>query len=196
MEIKIPKIKSLVTLFILSAILTIYLTSSVFSAETATGTVPLNFTVAQLLSVTKSTEMTTGILFGSISPDNTFHAARNNTAGAGGGTQYNWTIDTSSTSNAAFYNKLSAAITCTGGTCTFQVSGSSTSGTAGFSTNSTFSETAYTAIGNCNNIDKNGGNCWTRYFLNVSIGVASGDYGTATSYAYCANATSGSTACS
>lgn len=169
----------------------------VFSAEYQSGTVPLNFTVAQLVSITRSAEMINGIIFGSVNPNSNGNPARNNSNYVGGtnSTAYNFTVDASSTSSAMFNNKLTASITCTGGTCTYNVGGSSTGNWTEFSTNSTFDDTEYTAIGNCGTIAA-GSNCWTKYYLDVSSGVSSGDYGGATAYTWCGNATTGSTTCS
>jgi len=147
---------------------------------------------AVTISISLSTELTNGILFGIVSPNSNNNPARNNTNCAGG-TCYYFTVDGSSTSSASFHNKLSSAITCTGGTCTTYVSGSSTSSTSGFSANSAFNSN-FIAIPNCDSIAISG-NCWTKYFLDISSGVTSGNYGSGTSYTYCANATLGSTVC-
>jgi len=145
------------------------------------------------ISVSLSTALSQGILFDKVDISSSGNPARNNTAGTGGATQYSFTLDSSSTSSASFYNKLTSALVCTGGTCTTKVSGSSTGSNSGFGSNTTF-DTSYVGISNCNSITA-GNNCWTRYYLNVSAGVSPGNYGDNTKYTWCANATSGSTAC-
>jgi len=195
MKIKIPIVKSLIAVFVLSSVSVIYFTGLAFSDETATGTLPLNFTVAQLISIIPSTNMTDGITFSSVNANTNGNPALHNSDGDSGGSTSYWTVDATTSSDAAFWNKLTAPITCTGGTCTYHVSGSNATATTDFSANSTFDNTKYTAIGNCTVVAVSS-SCYGRYFLDVSTGVSSGDYGGATAYTYCANATTGNTACS
>jgi len=197
MRVKIPvkyipfSVLALVSLVVAYAIFG----TSVLSAESASGTTTLNFTIVQSISVTPSVALTDGIIFGTISPNTNYNPALNNTGCAATTSGcYNWTIDSTTSSNVAFFNKLAAAITCTGGTCAFTESGSNTyPGNTGFGTNTSFS-TQYVNVSSCYNIAA-GSFCYARYYINVSSGVTSGDYGGANKYGYCVNSTVGATAC-
>jgi ribosomal protein S11 len=162
-----------------------------FGNENVTELTYLTLSEVQTISVTLSTTLSSGILFGTVAPNTSGNPAQNNTNCAGGGTCYNFTVI--STSNVSFYNKLTSTITCTGGTCAFYVSGSDNNSNSGFSGNSTF-DTNYVGIENCNAI-ANGNNCWIRHFVDVSSGVISSNYGDNSKYTWCANATVGYTPC-
>jgi hypothetical protein len=163
----------------------------VFSAESQSGTIPLNFTVAQTISISMGAALTNGIWFGTVNPNTIGNPGLNNTNCNNSGTCYNFTVTASST--VAFWNKLNAPITCTGGNCYYNVTSGNVNNTY-FTTNTTFSATAYTSLVNCTAI-ASGSSCWTRYWLDLTSGVASGAYGTATSYAWCANTTAGAATC-
>jgi len=154
----------------------------------------LTTSATKSISITVSTALTDGIIFGNIISGTSGSPALNNSGcGATTSTCYNFTVDASSTSSTGFFNKLATAITCTGGTCAFMESGSNTyPGTASYGANTTFS-TTYVAISNCNSVSA-GSHCYVRYYLSPSS-VNSGNYGGAGKYSYCANATDGTTAC-
>jgi len=185
-------------ILIISAILMFLLLSTLVFAPSgndyASGSTFLNATITQFVSITPSTALTENILFDTVYPASSGNPARNNSEGAGGGTQYNLTVDSSTTGSINFWNKI-AALTCTGGNCYVNESASTTDETTGWSSNTTVG-TSISIMGNstvnCTSVAADG-NCWIRYYLDVSTGVTSGNY--STTYTYCGNSTAGSAEC-
>jgi hypothetical protein len=194
MKIKM-NLKTLVCISILLALLpvAIVLADSITGQEYAVGTTPLNVTVVQYVSITPSAGIIRGILFGTVYANSYGNPAENDTTGPGGGTEYNLTVDPSTTSNINFFDKTPTDLSCTGGTCTDFNRASRTSATGPWTANYTIGiEWKNIAGTECSNIPP-GGSCYIQYFLNVSSGVISGVYNT--TYYYCGNATSGNATC-
>ena len=154
---------------------------AISGSNQATGSTPINVTVQQWISVTPSSAITWGIRFGTINASSTGNEALNDTTGPGGGTDYNFTVDSASTSNVDFYHKLNETFS----NMWVNESASVTNATHGFSTNTEVDAT-YSIIGdastNCSNIAANN-NCWIKYYMDVGT-VSSGTY--ERTYEYCA----------
>jgi len=169
--------------------------AQVSGAEYTVGSTNLTATVQQYISLIPSEALAAGINFGTIYSGTTGNPALNNSNGVDGGTAYNITVDSSTTVSVNFWHKLESDLPCAGGTCTVRASASKTNATHGFSTNETV-ETTWKVIGNstvnCTDVSP-GGNCWIKYYLDVSSGVVSGTY--QTTYWYCGNATTGTATC-
>jgi hypothetical protein len=182
-------ILSTILLFLITAVSVFGITGN----DYASGTTNLNTTVVQFVSLSPSTGLTQGIMFDTVYVNTAGNPARNNSAETNGGTQYNISVDSSTNGDINFWNKI-AAMTCTGGNCYVNSSSSQTNETYDWSANVTVN-TNIGRMGNstsCANVAA-GGNCWARYWLDVSTGVTSGNY--TTTYTYCGNSTSGTAAC-
>ena len=128
---------------------------------------------ANIVEITLSQTLSNGIIFGYVVPDTIGNPARNNTSGPTGETEYNVTVGAGSTNNIDFYVKLNE--TFESGIYVNE-SSSTSSATAGFSTNTTV-DASWSILGNttsnCTNIVVNG-NCWMRLYFDVVSGVSSG----------------------
>jgi hypothetical protein len=123
--------------------------------------------LVNIVEITLSQAFLKGIIFGTATPNTMNNPAINNTSGSSGETEYNVTVGSSSTNNIDFYVKLNQ--TFEAGIIINETS-STNSGSSGFSTNTTISD-SWSLLGNttsnCTSIT-NGNNCWIRFYFNVS----------------------------
>jgi len=141
------------------------------------------------ISISISPSLSSGILFGTVSPNTNDNNATNNTNGPGGGTAYNITIDTSTTVNVDLYhdangNMISGSSSIGIGNVTHQANTTSNTGNNLIPSSSVALSTTYSIIGSnvCQNLGINI-NCWIAYWLDVPSAQLPGDYNT--TYEYC-----------
>jgi len=158
--------------------------------EYATGSTTLNVTVKQYIAISVSQALQDGIRFGVVYANTNGNPALNNTSGPNGGTEYNITIDSSTSSDVNIFDAISAQL-CTN--CDVKHSTNITQADGDvWTTNTSITVTDYDALGNCNNLSP-GSNCWIRYYLDVGSNVQSGDY--QVTYCWCVNSTVGQATC-
>ena len=149
------------------------------------------------ISISLSTALINGIMFGTINPSTNDNPALNNTNGPGGGTAYNITIDSSTTVNVDLYNDASGNLVSGSyiigiGNVTNQANTTSNTGNNLVAAGSIALSTIYSIIGSiCQNLVANS-NCWISYWLDSPTAQPPGSY--TTTYKYCAvqNGTSSS----
>lgn len=131
-----------------------------------------------IIAITPSTALTQGILFNILSSNTIGNPAINNSIG-----YYNITIDPSSTVSVDIYTNLSSVFDSG---IYVNESSSTTSETSTFSTNTTITG-SWTILGNstynCTALNDNA-NCWIRFFMDVALGVSSGNKNR--TFSYCA----------
>ncbi len=155
--------------------------SSPFSYTTTTPPV--------FISISISPALMNGIMFGTINPGTNDNPAINNTNGAGGGTAYNITIDSSTTVNVDLYNDASGNLVSGSyiigiGNVTHQANTTSNTGDNLVAAGSIALSITYSIIGSiCQNLLANS-NCWISYWLDSPTVQPPGSY--TTTYKYCA----------
>jgi len=174
--------RNILTIFGLASLLTFVLfTTSVYAPTSETGNTTLNASVVVFVDIIPSTQLDTGIFFGAVDSNTIGNPAQNNTNCAAG-TCYNISVDSGSNVNIDFYHDLTAVLAAT---MYVNESASTTSNTAGFTTNTTVA-TSYSIIGNttvnCTAITASN-NCWIKYYLDVASGTSGG--AKTTTYEYC-----------
>ena len=195
----------LILLVILALTVLTFLFNSGRPAEYANGTVKMNVTVGQFISITLSPALQSGIQFGQVSAGTNNNMALNDTTGGGNCTAYYITNDPSSTSSVNMWHKASSHLTYGSnviliGNVTHEANQTSN----GVNVNMTLTQDgnyqltlSYAKIGGapapCDNVPA-GGSCYIAYWLDVPSGIPSGVY--ETNYYYCANSTLGTAICS
>jgi hypothetical protein len=141
------------------------------------------------ISISISSALQSGIMFGTINPDTNDNPALNNSNGPGGGTAYNITIDASTTVNVDLYhdatvNLVSGSYIIGIGNVTHQANTTSNTGNNLVAAGSTALSTTYSIIGSiCQNLLANS-NCWISYWLDSPTAQPPESY--TTTYKYCA----------
>jgi len=136
-----------------------------------------NVTVNKYVAIGLSTNLTEGILFGTLDPGTNDNNATHNYDGSGGGTTYWVTISSDSNVNVDVCIKDNAPLTKLGGTDTIPNSGytwnCSTSATEPALPGTAIS-TTYTKT-DCTNVAP-GNNVYFRFWLDIPTAQAPGDY--------------------
>ncbi|MEM2117234.1 MAG: hypothetical protein QW754_05860 [Thermoplasmata archaeon] len=158
------------------------LTQITNSAEYQTGSTTMNVTVRGYVAISASTCLTGGITFGTLDPNTNGNNATCNTNGPSGGTNYNLTVDPSSTVNINFTHSSNRTNLISGGD-TIPISNvkyhsSSTSNTDSnlynYGTAISLSN-SWGGLENCGNLG-DGQNCWITYFIDIPSSTPPGNY--------------------
>lgn len=165
----------------------------------------MNATVGQVISITLSPALQTGVQFGEVSTGTNNNMALNDTTGGGNCTAYYITNDASSTSAVNMWHKASGHLTYDSNTILIgNVTHEANQTYNGVNVNMTLTHDgnyqltlSYSKIGGtpapCDNVPA-GNSCYIAFWLDVPSEIPSGVY--ETYYWYCANSTLGTAACS
>ncbi|MCS7106021.1 MAG: hypothetical protein NZ942_01765 [Candidatus Aenigmarchaeota archaeon] len=168
------------------------------SQEAVSGSVTINATVGQAISISLSQELQAGIRFGQVSPGTNNNKAIGN---SGQSTNYSIQVDSSSTSPVNFWHRAAGNLMSGNnfiglGNLTHEANTTSDGSNLVGNDGQYQLTTTYTKIGGtpgpCDNTPPNS-NCYLAFWLDVPLGIPSGVY--STTYYYCANATQGTASC-
>jgi hypothetical protein len=203
------RIKVSSSLLIAASILTsLALIALVMAAESSSGNVVMNATLTYQISITPSSSITRGILFGSVGGGSSNNMAQNDSTGTGNVTQYSLAADAANTDTTELYhyapdmNKQGSSPNLNIGNVTHEANKTTPNNGSNVNMTNTARHnygqhkmtTSWAQIGkgNCTAVAA-GSTCYIAYWLNVPAALSSGTYNT--TYYYCGNATNGATAC-
>lgn len=162
------------------------------SATTQTGTTVMNVTIRGWVSLSASTNLTTGIVFNdSDSGTEGNNATANWGEGQNGGSGYNLTVNSETTVTINFTQTSNRSNLTTGtyildiGNVTTNSNSTKDNGT-NLPTNESATALEYLSwrgMEDCEGIAETGGHCWITYFLGVPTDQAPGSY--ETGYCWC-----------
>jgi len=179
----IGKIGLLGTLVFLGTILVVFfgVSYNALSAEYQTGTTTMDVTVRGYVSISVSTNITSGITFSTQDPGTTDNNASNNNFW-NPGTGYNLTVDASSTVNINFTHASNRTNLTTGtyylgiGNVTYNSNSTARGGiNLADASGSEALSTSWDDLETCDNLADDG-NCWLAYFLDVPAAQEPGSY--------------------
>ena len=188
------------------SIFLILLAVLVMASEYEASSVKMNATIGHLISITPSSAVQRGILFGSVQANTDDNMAENDTTSGSyeNCTEYSIEADSGNSDDTDFWNKAADLNYSANIIAIENVTLEANQTADGVNVNMTATTDGsieltndWAAIGGssspCNETAA-GSSCYMAYWLDVPAGIAAGTY--ETDYYYCGNATHGTTACS